>query len=56
MGSLIRGDSSILSRARGWNRAENEMAELLSELVSVPTENPPGRNIKRRDPVRAQPA
>jgi len=28
-----------------WLRShENEMAELLAELVSIPTENPPGRN------------
>jgi len=29
----------------GWLRArENEMAELLAELVAIPTENPPGKN------------
>src|SRR5713226_369129 len=29
----------------GWLREhENEMAALLAELVSIPTENPPGKN------------
>src|SRR5258708_7679363 len=47
MRSLIRGDSSMTERLLGWlEPRENEMAALLSELVSVPTENPPGRNYQ----------
>jgi len=47
MRSLIRGDSNIAERLLGWlEPRENEMAALLSELVSVPTENPPGRNYQ----------
>ncbi len=47
MRSLIRGDSNIAERLLGWlEPRENEMAAMLSELVSVPTENPPGRNYQ----------
>src|SRR5882762_11936063 len=47
MRSLIRGDSSMTERLLAWlEPRENEMAALLSELVSVPTENPPGRNYQ----------
>jgi succinyl-diaminopimelate desuccinylase len=36
-----------VNRLLGWLRArEEEMAALLAELVSVPTENPPGRNYR----------
>src|SRR5712672_588530 len=47
MRSLIRGDSSMTEHLLAWlEPRENEMAALLSELVSVPTENPPGRNYQ----------
>lgn len=41
MPELAKKATSLLA----WLRArENEMAELLAELVAVPTENPPGKN------------
>jgi len=43
----IRGSSDITERLRAWlEPREDEMAALLAELVSVPTENPPGRNYR----------
>src|SRR5712671_2422480 len=47
MGSQLLGRSPIAERLLAWlGSRENEMAALLSELVSVPTENPPGRNYQ----------
>jgi len=47
MGPAIRGSSGIAERLCAWLKArEDEMAALLAELVSVPTENPPGRNYR----------
>jgi succinyl-diaminopimelate desuccinylase len=45
MGSAERGGLSVAQRLLAWLQPrENEMAELLAELVSVPTENPPGKD------------
>src|SRR5579864_4983966 len=40
-------DFASRERLLAWLSArENEMADLLAELVAIPTENPPGRNYK----------
>jgi acetylornithine deacetylase/succinyl-diaminopimelate desuccinylase family protein len=40
-------DFASRERLLAWlNGRENEMADLLAELVAIPTENPPGRNYK----------
>jgi acetylornithine deacetylase/succinyl-diaminopimelate desuccinylase family protein len=45
--SKLVGRSATAERLLAWlGPRENEMAALLSELVSVPTENPPGRNYQ----------
>ena len=45
--SKLLGRSATAERLLAWlGPRENEMAALLSELVSVPTENPPGRNYQ----------
>ena len=42
-----RGGSGIAERLLAWlEPREDEMAALLAKLVSVPTENPPGRNYR----------
>ena len=47
VGSELLGRSSVAERLLAWlEPRENEIAALLSELVSVPTENPPGRNYQ----------
>ena len=47
MDSQFLGRSPIAERLLEWlEPRENEMAALLSELVSVPSENPPGRNYR----------
>jgi succinyl-diaminopimelate desuccinylase len=47
MSSAIRGSSGMAARLLSWlEPREDEMAALLAELVSVPTENPPGRNYR----------
>jgi acetylornithine deacetylase/succinyl-diaminopimelate desuccinylase family protein len=47
MSSTLRGIRDIAERLLAWlDRHEDEMAALLAELVSVPTENPPGRNYR----------
>jgi succinyl-diaminopimelate desuccinylase len=47
----VAGHSNDVTRLSGeivaWTRDHtNEMAELLAELVAIPTENPPGRNYR----------
>jgi len=45
--SELLGRSATAERLLAWlEPRENEMAALLSELVSEPTENPPGRNYQ----------
>jgi succinyl-diaminopimelate desuccinylase len=45
MSSVLRGDSRMVERLLAWlEPREDEMAAALRELVSVPTENPPGRS------------
>ena len=40
-------DFASRERLLAWlNDRENEMADLLAELVAIPTENPPGRNYR----------
>src|SRR5260370_36041044 len=40
-------DFALREPLLAWLKArENEMAELLAELVAIPTENPPGRNYQ----------
>jgi len=47
MRSGFRGGSDIAGQLLAWlEPREDEMAALLSELVSVPTENPPGRDYR----------
>jgi succinyl-diaminopimelate desuccinylase len=47
MSSTFRGGPSAAERLLAWlSLREDEMAALLAELVSVPTENPPGRNYR----------
>ena len=47
MSSTFRGGSDLAARLLAWlDPREDEMAALLAELVSVPTENPPGRNYR----------
>jgi acetylornithine deacetylase/succinyl-diaminopimelate desuccinylase family protein len=47
MGSALHGRSGAAERLLAWlEPREEEMAALLAELVSVPTENPPGRNYR----------
>jgi succinyl-diaminopimelate desuccinylase len=47
MNSALRSGSGIAERLLAWlEPREDEMAELLAELVSVPTENPPGKNYR----------
>src|SRR6202049_3973199 len=48
-GSILGSTTGFGSRERllVWlSTRENEMAELLTELIAVPSENPPGRNYK----------
>jgi succinyl-diaminopimelate desuccinylase len=45
MHSVIRGGSKMAERLLAWlEPREGEMAMLLTDLVGVPTENPPGKN------------
>jgi succinyl-diaminopimelate desuccinylase len=45
MSSVLRGDSRMVERLLAWlEPREDEMAAALAELISVPTENPPGRS------------
>jgi succinyl-diaminopimelate desuccinylase len=45
MSSALRSSSGIAEQLLAWlEPREDEMAELLAELVTVPTENPPGKN------------
>ena len=45
MSATLRRDSKMAERLLAWLAPrEDEMAALLAELVSVPTENPPGKN------------
>src|SRR6266481_5602603 len=45
--SALHGRSGAAERLLAWlEPREEEMATLLTELVSVPTENPPGRNYR----------
>ena len=47
MSSTFRGGSDVAQRLLAWlDPREDEMATLLAELVSEPTENPPGRNYR----------
>jgi succinyl-diaminopimelate desuccinylase len=47
MPPLIRGGSKMADRLLAWLEPhEEEMATLLAELVSVATENPPGKNYQ----------
>jgi succinyl-diaminopimelate desuccinylase len=47
MSSTFRGGSNLAERLLTWlEPREDEMSVLLEELVSVPTENPPGRNYR----------
>ena len=47
MSASLRSGSGIAERLVAWlELREAEMAALLAELVSVPTENPPGRNYR----------
>ncbi len=47
MSTPRRGGSDIAEHLRAWlEPREDEMAALLEGLVSVPTENPPGRNYR----------
>src|SRR5260370_8152215 len=47
MSSTLRGGSNLAERLLAWlEPREDEMAALLAELVSIPTENPPGRNYR----------
>jgi len=47
MHSGFRSGSDIAGQLLAWlEPREDEMAELLSELISVPTENPPGRSYR----------
>lgn len=47
MRSLIRGGSNVAERLLAWlEPREEEMTSMLTELVSVPTENPPGMNYQ----------
>lgn len=40
-------DSALRERLFAWLKTrENEMAELLAELIAIPTENPPGRSYQ----------
>ena len=47
MNSTLRGGSNLADQLLAWLQPrEDEMAALLGELVSIPTENPPGRNYR----------
>jgi succinyl-diaminopimelate desuccinylase len=47
MSSAVPGGSNLAERLLAWlEPREDEMAALLAELVSIPTENPPGRNYR----------
>src|ERR1700716_557458 len=47
MSSTRRGTHDIAERLLAWlDPRGDEMAAVLSELVSVPTENPPGRSYR----------
>src|SRR5258708_5381120 len=47
LSSTYHGGSNVAQRLLAWlDPREDEMAALLTELVSVPTENPPGRNYR----------
>jgi succinyl-diaminopimelate desuccinylase len=47
MSSTFRGGSDLAVRLLAWlDPREDEMAASLAELVSIPTENPPGRNYQ----------
>jgi succinyl-diaminopimelate desuccinylase len=47
MSSALRGGSNLAEGLLAWlEPREDEMAALLAELVSVPTENPPGTNYR----------
>jgi succinyl-diaminopimelate desuccinylase len=47
MSSALRGGSNLAEQLLAWLQPrEDEMAALLAELVSIPTENPPGRNYR----------
>jgi succinyl-diaminopimelate desuccinylase len=47
MSSALRGGSNLAERLLAWlEPRQDEMAALLAELVSIPTENPPGKNYR----------
>src|SRR5216684_2246201 len=47
MTKRVRGDAVKTSLLVAWlGQREEEMAELLGELVAIPTENPPGKNYR----------
>ena len=47
MTSALSGGSNLTEQLLAWlEPREDEMAALLAELVSIPTENPPGKNYR----------
>jgi succinyl-diaminopimelate desuccinylase len=47
MNSALPASSNLAEQLLAWLQPrQNEMAALLAELVSIPTENPPGRNYR----------
>src|ERR1700681_487312 len=47
MSKTKSGDTTRVGALQSWLRQrENEMAALLTELVAIPTENPPGKNYR----------
>src|SRR5882762_9635522 len=47
MSKTKSGDATRIGALRSWlQQREDEMAALLAELVSIPTENPPGKNYR----------
>src|SRR5260370_38650683 len=47
MSKRLRGDSPQVDTILSWlQERKDEMAALLAELVTIPTENPPGKNYR----------
>src|ERR1700719_4724892 len=47
MSKTKSGDTTRVGALQSWlGQRENEMAALLTELVAIPTENPPGKNYR----------
>jgi succinyl-diaminopimelate desuccinylase len=46
MTKTMRGEAKLDALVAWLQQREDEMAELLAELVAIPTENPPGKNYR----------